>query len=148
MVWGGISVADRTHLVIINGNLNAAQYRDRVIVPHVQPFMAQHGPGMLLQQDNARPHVAQVVHAHLANQQIETLPWPAVSPDLSPIEHVWDEVERRLRRRQDPANLQQLAVALQDIWNAIPQRQIQRVIHTMRRRCQAVIAARGGHTPF
>ena len=99
---------------------------------------------MLLQQDNARPHVAQVIRNHLHNQQIETLPWPAVSPDLSPLEHLWDVMERCLRRRSvEPANHQQLAQALQELWNAIPQRQIVHLINSMRRRCQAVVVAQG-----
>jgi transposase len=47
--------------------------------------------------DNAQPHVARVVRAYLTQQNVDLLPWPAVSPDLSPIEHVWGEMERRLR---------------------------------------------------
>jgi hypothetical protein len=48
------------------------------------------------QQDNARPHVARVVRDYLTQQNVDLLPWSAVSPDLSPIKHVWDEMERQL----------------------------------------------------
>ena len=75
--------------------------------------------------------------------------WPALSPDLSPIEHLWDELGRRVRHRQNPPEtLQELGDALVHEWNNIPQAFIQRLIGSMRRRCEAVVAARGGHTGY
>ncbi|GFX81846.1 transposable element Tcb2 transposase [Trichonephila clavipes] len=51
-------------------------------------------PGAILQQDNARPHTARVAQDFLRHCQ--TLPWPARSPDLSPVEHVWDQLKRQM----------------------------------------------------
>ena len=69
-----------------------------------------------------RPHVARVVTDFLTQQNINVLPWPAVSPDLSPIEHAWDEMERRLRQLPNqPVTLAELSCALVRIWNGIPQ---------------------------
>ena len=48
----------------------------------------QHGPGVTLMQDNARPHVARVTQ-FLQQNNVNVMPWPAVSPDLNPIEHKW-----------------------------------------------------------
>ena len=87
--WCGITSHGRTQLVIVAGNLTAIRYRDEIIRPHVLPFLQGQRGAVMLQQDNARPHVAQ--------QNVNTLPWPAISPDLSPIEHLWNEMERRLR---------------------------------------------------
>ncbi|GFY21739.1 transposable element Tcb1 transposase [Trichonephila clavipes] len=50
----------------------------------------------IFQQDNARPHVARIVQRFFVNHQIELLPWPAHSPDLSPIENMWSMVAQRL----------------------------------------------------
>ncbi len=75
------------------------------------------------------------------------LPWPALSPDLSPIEHLWDALDRRLRRRQ-PVTLRQLRLFLLKEWNKIDQREIQTLIRSMRRRCIAVRDANGGHTRY
>ncbi|GBM59498.1 hypothetical protein AVEN_70474-1 [Araneus ventricosus] len=54
----------------------------------------QHSRGVF-QQDNARPHTAVVTQ--YAIQSVDMLPWPARSPDLSPIEHVWDIIGRQLQ---------------------------------------------------
>ena len=96
MVWGRITGNARTPLVAINGNLTGARYRDEILQAHVVPFVLQHA--VTLQHDNARPHVARVVIDFLTQQNVNVLPWSAVSPDLSPIEHAWDEMERRLRQ--------------------------------------------------
>jgi hypothetical protein len=71
-------------------------------------------------------------------------PWPALLPDLNPSEHLWDEHGRRVRRRVNPPeSIVQLQRALTDEWNNIPQAFSMRLIGSMRRRCIAVINARG-----
>ena len=83
----------------------------------------------------------------LNQNHIRVLPWSALSPDLSPIEHLWDELGRRVRHRQNPPEtLQELRDALVHEWNNISQAFIQRLIGSMRRRCDVVVATRGGHT--
>jgi hypothetical protein len=52
------------------------------------------------------PHVARVCQDFPANHNINPLDWPSYSSDLSPIEHLWDEMDRRVRgRRNAPATL-------------------------------------------
>ena len=75
--------------------------------------------------------------------------WPAMSADMSPIGHVWDELCRRVRNRvPPPANVAQLSQMLIQEWNNIPQLRIQNVIQSVRRRCQACIQAKGGHNRY
>lgn len=148
MVWGGITYRHRTPLHICRGRVNAVYYRDQVLQNHVVPFFNQHNDVHTFQQDNARAHTARVSMQYLAQQNIPVLQWPALSPDLSPIEHLWDEIGRRLSRRRQMDNVRQLEAALVQEWNAIPQNTIQRLINSMRRRCTACVNANGGHTRY
>jgi hypothetical protein len=98
MVWGGISFNGRTQLVIVrNGSTTAARYRDDIIVPHVQPYAENFGPNFIFMHDNTRPHIAHIVTIALRDANIDSLEWRAKSPDLNPIEHLWDYINRRIR---------------------------------------------------
>uniref|UniRef100_A0A3B3C2I8 Ig-like domain-containing protein n=1 Tax=Oryzias melastigma TaxID=30732 RepID=A0A3B3C2I8_ORYME len=106
-------------------------------------------PGFLLMHDNARPHVARVCRQYLEDEGIETIEWPSRSPDLNPIEHLWDIMFGSIRCRQvAPQTVQQLRDALTQIWEEMPQDTIRRLIRSMPPRCQACIQARGGHTRY
>ncbi|GBO29914.1 Transposable element Tc1 transposase [Araneus ventricosus] len=91
MVWGAISYDTRSTLVVIPRTMTANLYVSLVIQPVVLPFMNSIQGGVF-QQDNARPHTA--VATQYALQSVHMLPWPARSPDLSSIEHVWDIIGR------------------------------------------------------
>ena len=150
MVWGGISMEGRTDLYCLeNGALTAIRYRDEILEPIVRPYAGAVGPGFLLMHDNAQPHVARVCRQYLEDEGIETIEWPSRSPDLNPIEHLWDIMFRSIRRRQvAPQTVQQLRDALTQIWEEMPQDTIRRLIRSMPRRCQACIQACGGHTRY
>ena len=107
MVWADIRYGQRTQLHFINGNLNAQRYRDETLRPIVVPFNRRHD--LMFQHDNAQSHVARICTQFLEAEHVPVLPWPAYAPDMSPIEHVWDALDRRVRQRVPvPANLQQL----------------------------------------
>ena len=88
MFWGGISTRRRTQLVVIDGNLTAQRYVNLVLRPVVLPFLNAHRDITTFQQDNARPHSAQLTQDFLRYSHVNVMPWPARSPDLSPIEHL------------------------------------------------------------
>lgn len=79
--------------------------------------------GRISQHDNTQPHMhtAKLTTTFLQTNNITILPWPSKSPDLSPIEHLWDELNRRQPTFQ---SLQNLVQALQAEWTNIPQQLI------------------------
>ena len=97
MVWAGISHGQQTELHFINGNVNAQRYCDQILRPIVVPFIRRHRP--MFQHDNAQPHVARIFTEFLKAENVPVLPCPAYSPDVSPVEHVRDALDRRAQQR-------------------------------------------------
>ena len=95
--------------MIVPGNLTAVRYRDEILIPVAVPLVQQHQ--MTFQHDNARPHVDIVCQDFLTNNNIVPLDWPPYSPDLSPIEHLWDELDRSVSRRRNTPNQHSRAIA-------------------------------------
>ena len=138
MMWAAISHTRKTALVDIPGNFTAQRYCDEILQPHVLPLIQQNDARF--QHVNARPHTARITTALLTNSNVAVLPWPSKSPDLNPIEHIWDDLGRHVRQGQpQPQSFQQLVNALQDEWNNIPQQAIRTLISSMSRRCQALL---------
>ncbi len=101
----------------------------------------------MLQHDNARPHVARICTQFLEAENIPVLAWPAYSPDKSPIERVWDAMDRRIQQRVPvPANIKKLRTAIEEEWTNIPQASINNLINSMQRRCIALREANSAHT--
>ena len=149
MVWGGITAHGRTPLVVVAGYLTGIRYRDEIVQPYDIPFIQAQANNVTFQQENARPHVLRVVRDYLTQPNVDLLPCPAVSSEFSPIEHVWDEMERRLRHLPNrPVTLAEMGPALIRIWNNIPQAFFNNLVRPMRRRCHACINANGGHTRY
>ena len=147
MVWGGIAYGRRTQSHIIRRNINTIRYGDEILSPHLVPFLQQHN--LTLQQDNARPHVARICTAYLQAHNNYVLPWSAFSLDLNPIEHHWDELHRRVRRRDNPpAFLPDLEQALLQKWNNIPQMTVNNLINSITRRVQSALDANSRHTRY
>ncbi|GFU49439.1 transposable element Tcb2 transposase [Trichonephila clavipes] len=93
----------RTYLYIIrDGPLTARRYREDIIRPIVVPYAAAIGDDFILMDDNCRPHRANLVEDFLFEEGIVRMEWPACSPVMNPIEHVWDALGRRVAGRQPP----------------------------------------------
>ena len=99
--------------------------------------------------DNVCPHHAHVINAYLKHETIVHLDWPAGLLYINPIEHAWDILQRGISAKPVPTRtLQELKDALIAEWRLTPQSRIQTLIKSMRRRCRAVIDARGRHTRY
>lgn len=150
MVWAGISSESRTELVIIeNGSLTAPRYVEEILNEHVGPFLVNMGANSIFMHDNARPHSAHLVNAYIQDVGITRMEWPARSPDLNPIEHLWDKLGRCVKQRSPAAaTLRELRSALVEEWSNIDQNCIRNLVYSMPHRLNEVIRARGGNTSY
>lgn len=147
MIWGGIWHGGRSVPILVNGTLNGERYVETIVRPVILPTAREHG--LTLQQDNARPHTCRLAQDALNASAVPRLLWTARSPDLSPIEHVWDIIQRRLQAYQEPpATLQRLAERVLAEWDAVPQEAINHLIDSMPRRVAECITRNGGHTSY
>ncbi|GFV78138.1 transposable element Tcb2 transposase [Trichonephila clavipes] len=133
---------DRGKLYIIrDGALTARRYRDEILRPIVVPYTAAIGDYFILMDDNCRPHRANLVEDFLFEEGIVRMEWPGCSPDMNPIEHVWDALERRVAGCQPPPQtLQELERALLEEWDKIPQLVINSIIDSMPQKCSMLLA--------
>ncbi|GFU24608.1 transposable element Tcb2 transposase [Trichonephila clavipes] len=142
MVRGAIVYDRQSTLIVMRGTLTGQRYVDDILRPHVGPFL--NGlPGAIFQQDNARRHTTRVSQDFL--RHLKTLPWPARSPDLSTVEHMWDQLKRQM---PSCPSVHDLELAAQDLWAHLPQDNIRCPINSMPDRVAACIAAGGGPTRY
>ncbi|GFW93735.1 transposable element Tcb2 transposase [Trichonephila clavipes] len=141
-VWRRPAYDRRSTLIVMRRTLTGQRYVDGILQPHVGPFL--NGlPGAIFQQDNALPHTARVAQNFLPHFQ--TIPWPARSPDLSPVEYVWDQLKWKMPSCH---TVHDLELAVQDLWAHLPQDNIRCLINSMPDRVAACIAAGGGPTSY
>ncbi len=149
MVWASISADGRTDVVIVRGGLTADRYVEEILRPHVVPYARRIGNTFKLMDDNAMPHRARVTNQFMQDEGISRLLWPAKSPDMNPLEHLWAHLKYRVDKHvKATTTLCQLETFLRREWARIDQGRIRRLVRSMRRRCLAVVAAQGGHTKY
>ena len=103
----------------------------------------------IFQHDNDPKHTAKATARYLEDQNIKVLPWPAQSPNLNPIEKVWDTLKVRIGRREKrPTSIHELRNVVLEGWERIPKEKIQRLYESMPRRVEAVLKAKGGHAKY
>ncbi len=135
MVWGIFYWHTLGPLVSIEHCLNAIAYLSSV-ANHVHPFMTTVYPSSdgYFQQDNAPVHKAQIISDWFFEHDNEStlLKWPPQLPDLNPIEHLWDVVEREIRIMDvQPTNLQKLCDAIMSIWTNISEEFFQHLVKSI-----------------
>ncbi|GFY12578.1 transposable element Tcb2 transposase [Trichonephila clavipes] len=150
MVWVGIMINGHTRLhVVANGTMTGQRYIDEVLLPHVRLFRGAVGDKFVFMDDNATCHRTLAVQDCLDHEGIQRLLWPARSPDLNPIENVWESLGRQVAgRNYPPTNKNTLIRALTEEWDKLPQQLLDNVVQSMVRRVECCITLHGGHIPY
>ncbi|GIY67845.1 transposable element Tc1 transposase [Caerostris darwini] len=142
--------AHRNWTVPIHGKLNADAYctiLDDNVLPTLWQFYGL--DPCYFQDDNASCHVSTLTKAWYGANGVHRMDWPAQSPDLNPIENLWDALHRRIQGcTTRPKSVKELLFLLQAEWKKIPLAVIQRLVESMPRSVHAVIASREGSTNY
>ncbi|GFV42678.1 transposable element Tcb2 transposase [Trichonephila clavipes] len=151
--WGRVLFTDESRVSLRSDSHRILIWRERGGRNHPSNIIERDRGAMGLQfffmDDNAPCHSTVAAEQLLGSEDIERMDWPARSPDLNPIEHVWDFQGRRLAARTlPPVTIRELRLALQDEWAAMPQQLIDTLILSMGRRCETYLTVRGDHIPY
>jgi hypothetical protein len=146
----GVFCDGRGTFVILHGNLNTEGYKDiltHCILSTVEDQFSD--DNYLYQHDSVPCHKVRSVREWFVDNKVPEMDCPGQSPDLNPIEHLWDELECRPRSRpQCPTPLTALATALQEEWAVIPPEMFRHVVESRPGRVRAVITPKGGPTQY
>lgn len=142
-IWGGFSAHGVGHIHRIYGNMDQEMYR-QILIHHARPSLETLFPDgdWIFQQDNDPKHKARSVQAYFRNNGWNVMEWPAQSPDLNPIENLWANLDRSLKKRQ-PKNVDELFDELKKGWEALPIDTLRKHVESMPNRCRMVIEAKG-----
>ena len=105
------------------------------------------GENFAFQQDGARCHTAEYSKQWFRREKISVLPWPSQSPDLNPIEHLWEVIKKKMDYTP-VKNQTELKDLIFQTWNSITPDITANLVDSMGRRCQAVMKSRGGPTKY
>ncbi|GFT46648.1 transposable element Tcb2 transposase [Trichonephila clavipes] len=141
LVWAGISLGGHTDLHVFHGGtVTGLRYRDEILDPYVRPYAAAIGNDFILMDDNGRPHRAGIVEEYLEDHGLERMERPARSPDLNPIEHLWDYLGREVAAlNPPPRSLHELKQGLLCVWSSLPIPVSDNLINSMGNRCHQCI---------
>lgn len=147
MVWGCFSRSGVGPLVKIDGIMDRFLYKDILennMLPHADEEMPLR---WLFQQDNDPKHKSRFVQNWLNEHNVPLMDWPSQSPDLNPIENLWDHLDSKIRSHSI-SNKNELWEVLKTEWAAISSKDCTRLIDSMPRRCREVINSKGYSTKY
>ena len=147
MVWGCMNAAGVGKLVLIEGIMKKEDY-EKILNANVQSSAKMSKiKKLIFQQDNDPKHTAHTIREWFVKNKVEKLDWPAQSPDLNPIEHLWDELERRMKGK-NPRNKKELWTMMQNEWGKIGRDITANLVNSMPKRVLEVLKNKGGPTRY
>ncbi|CAI7766389.1 unnamed protein product [Closterium sp. NIES-54] len=151
MIWGCMTYNGGAFMCKIDGRMNGEFYRS-ILQDELQQTIEHYEldpETVVFQHDNDPKHTCKMVKTYLADQPYSVLPWPASSPDLNPIEHLWVYLKKQLLAYpRPPAGILELWDRVQVEWEKIPAAWCSELIDSMPRRVRAVLKAKGHWTKY
>ncbi len=151
MVWGCMTAHGVGYMCRIDGRMDGELYRE-IMEDHLfqtVDFYGMDRERFVFQQDNDPKHTSKVAKKWVEEHGVKVLDWPAQSPDLNPIEHLWWHLKRRMGTYPEPPKgISELWERVEAEWEKIPKEVCLDLIKSMPRRVAAVLKAKGGYTKY
>jgi transposase len=152
MVWGcfgynGVGWATR-----ITGTMNSELYKE-VLTDEMKNSIEyclppEHQGDFIFQQDNAPCHKSKIITGWFEKEEITVIDHPPQSPDLNPIENLWQQIKAKLHKDASIKGVDDLWEKFENCWEQVDVEMCHKLIESMPDRLEAVIKAKGGHTKW
>jgi len=147
MVWGCFSYTGVGDLHRIKGIFDQKGYHSILSRHCISSGKRLIGHGFIMQQDNDPKHTSKLcsnyLHRKEESGELKMMIWPPQSPDLNPIEFLWDELDRRVRKVY-PTSQEHLWETLEKEWNEISNSVLEKLVERMPRLVKKVLSTKGG----
>ena len=147
MFWGCFTGSKIGRLHICEGIMNTEKYIE-VLQKRLVPYIDELNNDVIYQQDGAPCHTSKNSLKWIREHNIEVLEWPGNSPDLNPIENLWQVVKSKVAKLHPRTKPELIAAVLKVWYHQIPQSLLEKLSLSMPRRIQAVIDNKGNPTKY
>lgn len=149
MVWAAFSAGGKANIAFTSSCMNSAEYI-KVFKNNLLPFIRRNRRvKFCFQQDNAPIHSSNETKQWLTRNKINSMDWPACSPDLNPVENIWSFIVRKIyAQNKQYATVNELKNAITKAWDAIPQSIIKNYVVSMPNRIFDVITNKGSRINY
>jgi hypothetical protein len=154
MVWGCMGYEGLGKLIFVKEKINSLVYQDvlsKGLLPTIQEnyLGEEYLQEIIFQQDLAPPHNSKSTKNWLTEQKLNVLPWPANSPDLNPIENVWQKMKFVINRSNPrPKNKNELMDLITKVWDEFSLGDCRNLIESMPKRINLVLKSKGYPTKY
>ena len=142
-LWGCICAEGLGHAELFAGSLDSTRHRDILrhnLIPTFKQFYPD-GP-WFFQQDNVRFHTTPETITYLHEKGVTLIEWPPWSPDLNPIENLWNGLKARVYSRF-PQTMEEMETIIREEWAELDLKFISRICRSMPRRLQLLLDNNG-----
>ncbi|CAK9829647.1 Transposable element Tcb2 transposase [Anthophora retusa] len=149
-VWGCFNVRGFGTLCLFTDNLNAIKMKEiyqRGLLTSTNKWFNKYGEDWILQEGNDPKHRSRLCTEWKTANGIVTLDWPSQSPDANPIENVWALMKQKLQGKR-LHSVKSLSNQIRQIWRSLPVSYAERLVESMPKRCEAIIANAGDWTHY